>query len=243
MSILSNINTSDQTEAPRDSLGGGGPLETGVYPATIRAVYFQTAESGALAANVHFDIDGREHRERLWFVSGNAKGNRTFYERDGKKFELPSYTTFKDLTLMTVGKLPNEIDTEDGVMNIYSPEASKEVPTTVPMAKELVGKSIRLGLEKQIVDKTQRNDEGKYVPTGETREQNEIVKLFHGETGMTVVEAQAGLTEGAFIKDWETKFAGVTRDKTTKDIGNTPARAVSGVASPATTQPKKSMFG
>ena len=54
---------------------------------------------------------------------------------------------------------------------MYSKEAKAEVPTKVEMLVDLLGQAIIIGVIKQTVDKTVKNDAGVYVPNGETREE------------------------------------------------------------------------
>ncbi len=249
MSLLSNLSVTDDIEVGTDTIGGGsnGPLESGVYDATVKAVYFKNSKGGALAANVHLDINGREVRQQLWIQSGDAKGNRNFYTtKDGKKRYLPGFELFRSLTLMATNKEPSALDLEDGIMKLWDSEAGAEKPSEVPMARELTGAQVQVGMFKQTVDKNVQADDGSYVPSGETRDENEIDKFFDQATGRTLVEAMAGL-EAKFINDWTAKWDGVTRDKTSKVQGTTTAAAApAGFAAPANqpiAAPVKTLFG
>ena len=82
------------------------------------------------------------------------------------------------LCLLTVGKEISQMETETKVVNLYNPESKTEVPTNVEMITELLGKQVLGGLIKQIVDKNVKDAAGNYVPSGETREENELDKLF-----------------------------------------------------------------
>lgn len=48
------------------------------------------------------------------------------------------------------------------------------------------------------------------MPSGETRDINEINKFFRADDGLTVPEIEAQVTEAKFKNDWENKFAGKT---------------------------------
>ena len=248
MSLLSNLSVSDDIEVGTDTLGGGtnGPLESGIYPATVKAVYFKHSAGGALAANVHLDINGREIRQQLWIQSGDAKGNRNFYEtKDGKKRYLPGFELFRSLTLMATNKEPNALDLTDGIMKLWDSAEGKEMPNEVPMARELTGAELQVGMFKQTVDKTMKADDGSYVPTGETRDENEIDKFFDMASGRTLVEAMAGL-DAKHINDWTAKWEGVTRDRTSKVQATTTAAAPAGFGAPANSPvpaPVKTLFG
>ena len=58
-----------------------------------------------------------------------------------------------------------------------------------------------------------QNSEGNWVPSGETRESNEVDKFFDSENGMTITEIEAGSIEAKFVKKWATKNRGVTKNK------------------------------
>ena len=64
------------------------------------------------------------------------------------------------------------------------------------------------------MDKRQKNEStGEYKPTGETRDENVIEKVFHDPTKMTVVEARQGATEPVFYEKWLSKNKGQVRNK------------------------------
>ena len=72
---------------------------------------------------------------------------------------------------------------------------------------------------------------------GETREENEVVKFFRAEDGLTVPEVEAGVTEAKFKADWEKKFTGTVRNRAKGAEAGVKAGA------PSTAQkPTKSLF-
>lgn len=245
MSLLSNLAVTQDIEVAKDSIGGGGPLESGVYKASVKSVHFETSRGGALAANLALDINGREVRQKLWITSGDAKGNKNYYEKDGTKRFLPGFELFRSLTLMTVGKEPSDVNTDEGVLKIWNPQSRKEEPTTVPLARELAGTSIQVGLLKQTVNKRVQNDAGEYVASAETRDENEIDRFFHAESGMTLAEALGGDTAGTFIDMWRSRHEGVTRDRTEKGAAAPARSAIPAFTSsaPAEGTAAKSIFG
>lgn len=253
MSLLQGLNTSEEVTPESDSLGGGGPWDSGLYKVRVVMAYLQKAASGALALNLHLaDENNRELRQTIYVSSGDAKGNKTYYENaQGEKRNLPGFSLFRSLTLMTLNKEPTAITTEDKVIKVYSREAKAEVPTTVPVIVDLLDQEIIAGVVRQVEDRNVKDDNGNYVPSGETRETNEIDKFFHAGTRMTLAEAMAGETEGKFIDGWESKFAGTVRDKTSASKGaanGAPAAAQSNVfaqkaAAASTPKPTASLFG
>lgn len=219
MSLLKNLETKANVEGEKDVLGGGGVLDTNVYPMRVKVAYFTTAASGAVAINLQGDVDGKEVRQQFWVLSGNDKGNKNTYTKDGKEYYLPSFLTANSLALLTVGKELSQLDVEKKVIKLYDFEAKEERPTEVDVLVELTGQMIQAGIQKQTVDKTEKGDDGKYYPTGETREINEVVKFFRYDDGLTVPEIEKGVTEAKFKDDWVGKWAGkvINKAKGNKD--------------------------
>lgn len=216
MSMLANLKTDDSIANERDSLGNSGPVESGLYPSTITLAYLTKAKSEALALNVHAKTDsGREIRETIYMSSGKEKGCTNFYiDKDGQKQYLPGFLTANALALLTVGKEISDLETEQKVVNLYSPEVKAEVPTKVDALTELHGQEVLLGVIKEIVDKQKKNDAtGVYEPTGETREQNTIDKVFRARDRMTTTEIRAKAEEATFVDQWDAKWTGKDRNR------------------------------
>jgi len=247
MSMLSNLAVTDDMEEVRDSVGGPGLLDSGVYLATVKAAYLSTSTGGAMAANIHLDIDGREVRQRLWITTGNAKGNVNYYMRDNRKVPLPDFNRFRSLSLMVAGTEPEHLEPENGIMKLWDSEQQKEVPQEVPLLRELSGTQVKVGILRKVVDKVAKNDAtGSYEPTGETRELNQVDQFFHAETNQSLVEA-LGKVDAAFIDAWTEKNEGRVVDEATKgDTANTrpqSAAFAAPAANAATAAPKQSLFG
>ena len=223
MSLLKNLETKANVEGEKDVLGGGGVLDTNVYPMKVKVAYFTSAASGAVAINLQGDVDGKEVRQQFWVLSGNDKGNKNTYTKDGKEYYLPSFLTANSLALLTVGKELSQLDVEKKVIKLYDFEAKEERPTEVDVLVELTGQMIQAGIQKQTVDKNEKGDDGKYYPTGETREINEVVKFFRYDDGLTVPEIEKGVTEAKFKDDWVAKWAGkvINKAKGNKDGAKT----------------------
>ena len=244
MSILASLTADSSIATDKDSLGGNAALDSGLYLFTVNMAYINKAASGALGLVLHLKTDdNREVRQTLWMTSGTAKGCKNFYEKDGEKHFLPGFTHANNLCLLTVGKEVSAMEPETKVIKLYSSEAKAEVPTKAEVLTELLGKQIVVGLLKQKVDKTAKNAEGVYMPTGETREENEIDKLFRAADRMTAAEIRAQAAEAAFAFTWETKFAGTVRDRskgvTAGAMPGIPMMANAGAAKKPTT----SLFG
>ena len=251
MSLLSGLTIDNSIPVESDVLGGNGPLDSGIYDFKVTLAYLTKANSGALGLVLNLATpQKREHRETLWITSGNAKGNKNYYENaKGEKNYLPGFLHADAICLLTghEGGLAG-MDLEDKVVNVYNPEAGSEVPTQVPVLMDLIGKEILLGLHKQIEDKRAKNEAtGQYEPTGETRETNEIDKVFRARDGMTTAEIRAQAADATFIHSWKEKWEGKVRDKTSKQAGNTgtagsPRAAAAGAQQAAAAQPRKSLF-
>lgn len=243
MSLLANLSTDSSIAEEKDSVGTGGPLESGLYAATVALAYITKASSGALGLVLNLKTEaGREIRQTLWMTSGTAKGGKNYYEKDGEKFYLPGFNHANSLSLLTVGKEISALETETKVVNVYSAEAKSEVPTKVEMLMDLIGKEILIGLIKQTVDKTKKNDNGIYEPTGETRDENDIDKLFRARDRMTTAEIRAQAENATFVDTWSAKWTGNTRNKAKGATGTAGAPKAAGAAATATKKPTTSLF-
>lgn len=218
-----------------DRLGGSSILESGVYLFTINEAYIGEANSGAKCMNLVLETaDKQILRSQQWMTSGKSKGCKAFYivQATGDKHYLPGYVIAKNISMLVAdGKSPNNLVIETRQIMKYDAEAKKEVPTSVPMCIELIGKQILGAVTKTLVDKTKKSGtvdaSGKevYIPTGETRYKNDLVKVFRPRDKKTVTEilAQDGAPEGVFIAKWKERFDGKTEDKTSKVSGHAGA--------------------
>lgn len=239
MSLLATANTAADVNEEQDNIGGGGPLESGAYLANIEMAYLTQAKSGAVGLTLHLKTEKNgEVRETLWVVSGNEKGNKTFYEKDGVKNPLPGFALGNALTRMAIGTPLLEVPTEMKLVNLYDFDAKKEIPTSVEVLTGLLNQPIIMGILKQVEDKNAKGDDGQYHPTGETRERNELHKFFRASDKLTVAEIlDEDCTAPVFYDKWVAKWAGVTRDRTSKD-GAVKAGLPKGTAA----APAKSLF-
>ena len=212
--MLANLASDSSIAEEKDSVGSGGPMDSGLYMSTITMAYLSKSSGGAqgLVFSAKTD-DGKEFRQTLWMTSGDAKGNKNFYEKDGVKSYLPGFNHANSIALLTVSQEIGAIATEEKVVKVYSYEAQAEVPTKVQVFTDLIGKQILLGVIKQTVDKTKKDDHGVYQPTGETREENDLDKVFRARDRMTTSEVRGKAIDASFADVWTDKWAGKVKNK------------------------------
>lgn len=244
---FSNLTSNNEVTQETDVLGGGnGPLDSGVYTGKITMAYMDKSKGGAQSLNCTFELEGgRELRQTFWMTSGTAKGCKNYYEaKDGSKNYLPGFIAANHISLLTVGKEIGEelaASGENKVIKLYDFEQKKEVPTEKFVVVGLLNQDISLGVMKHKVDKTAKGEDGAYHPTGETREINEVEKIFRARDGFTVTEIRAQATEASFKDSWAKKWTGEIRDKSSKDAGAVKTGAPGQTAAAA--KPTNSLFG
>ena len=230
-------------EESTDVLGGGGPLESGAYDSVIKMAYVTEAASEARAINLVLDVGGRDYWETIYVTSGKAKGKKNYYERDGKKYPLPGFTTVNDLCLLATGKDLAKQDIEEKVVNVYDFDARKEVPTKVPVITSIIGEKVKVGIVKIRENKSKKNEStGAYEPTSEERLINEISKVFHHETNKTVSEYINKTEEATFFGKWMEKHNGVLTDKY-KEVSGGGSSGKPGSSKPSSGKATTSLFG
>ncbi|MGV8863226.1 MAG: hypothetical protein ACOH2T_18930 [Pseudomonas sp.] len=240
---FANLDTTGVEDA-KDFLGGGGVLDSDVYPGTIKMAFTGVSEKGAKFLALQFVSDaGQNFRETIYVTN---RSGEIFWERNGKKNPLPGYTTANDLALLATGVGLGDQEIEDKVVSLYNFDAKEEVPTKVPVVTSLLGKRIKLGILRQLEDKNVKNDAGDYVPSGETRDTNTIDKVFHDESDRTVSEVVAKKTEAEFQGKWLEKNQGKVINKVKGAAAGAAGGSVkSGApgAAAAKAAPAKSLFG
>lgn len=239
MSLLSGLSTDSTIADEKDSVGGSRIRASGLYPLTIALAYLTKSAGGALALNLTMKDDDGEVRQQVWIT--NKKGENFYLDKKQEKQYLPGFNQANSLALLTLGKEISALDTEEKVVNLYNFELKADVPTKVDMVMDLIGQEILVGLLKQTVDKTQKNDAGEYVPTGETREENEVDKFFRASDRMTSSEIRARAEEAVFATTWETKWKDQVRNKAKGAAAGT-GTAGAPKAAAAAGKPQASLF-
>lgn len=251
MSLFSTEDKAVKVEEQGDNLGGGQRIEgTDVYPAKIEMAYIDIAKSGAVGVVVHYKTaSGALHRETQYIKSGDAKGNKHYYVKDGNQYNLPGFNTINAVTNLAGDDGFNLLDVEEHiekkVIKVYDFEAKKELPQEKLVIIPLIGKDITIAIQEILEDKTAKNDQGKYIPTGEHRTKFEIAHVFHSDTGMTVSETKAAMKDESLVAEFQAKWLeknqGKVRDKTDKKAAKANA-AGGGAQSGAPKQSTDALF-
>jgi len=237
--LFGGIETGEDIKDQGDFLGGFNAFESDIYDFSIEAAYITIADSGAKCLNVEFKNGNKTLKQQFWFTSGKSKGCKNFYinQKTQEKHFLPGYTMARHLALLTAGgKELHQLTVENRTVKLYNKDAKKELPTMVPMCVELLGKTVSAGVIKRLVDKTKDSNtvdkEGNkiYIPTGETRTENEVVKLFRTRDKMTVTEIMAKAEKAEFADKWLEAWKGKVEDRTSKNNGTAGVPGVPGVA-------------
>lgn len=244
MSLFANL-SGEGLEESQDRLGGFSPLDTAIYKAVIKAFYAGASDSGAMNITILADVGGKEYRETIYIT--NKEGKNYYFDKNDKdktkKIPLPGFTIVDDICLIAAGAPLSEMETEEKIVKVYDSTAKAEVPKAVPMVTALLGQEVYLAIARNLENKTEKQG-NEYVATAETRETNNIEKVFHPEQKITVVEARTGQTEPKFFEAWAERNNGVTRDRrSVKDgQGSTSGAPTKGGAAPAGQAPRKSLF-
>lgn len=244
MSLLSNLSSDSSIADEKDILGDSRVLNSGLYKVKVVHAYVTKSDGGAVGLVLNLKTDaGQDLRSTQWMTSGTAKGAKNFYEKDGEKHYLPGFIMANALCLLTVGKEISQLETETKVIPVYNSEAKGEIPTKVEMLTDLLGQEVLAGVIKQTVDKTKKNPiTGVFEATGETREENEIDKLFRARDRMTTAEIRAKAETAAFADTWVAKWEGKDRNKS-KGASASGTPGLPKPAAAASSKPTASLFG
>ncbi|UAT28902.1 hypothetical protein PP753_gp56 [Dinoroseobacter phage vB_DshP-R7L] len=239
--IFANKKPAVTTEVEDDFIGGGGVLDTDIYPATVKYAYIgKAANSDARNLTLCLVVNGKTEITRsIWMT--NRNGDVTYTDKKTKEEKnLPGYNQVNGLCMLLASKEVGDMDVEEKTLSLYDYESKKEVPQAVECFTELHGENLHVAIQKQIVDKTEKNEAtGDYEPTGETRETNEFIKFFP-ENGLVTISEVAHFIkslggdfeevlkegdigkaiskmedDGAYAGTWLEKNRGQTYDKST----------------------------
>lgn len=232
MSIFSAVQNANLTTKEEDVLGGNFTVPTNVYPAIIKLAYVDKSAKGAI--NVVFDfailVNGKERNHKETIYISNAAGSFTYKDKKtGEDKPMPGFVTADTICKAITGKSITQMTTEKKLVKIYDYTQKAEVPQEKEVLMDLVRGKLELGIQELTVDRTEKSDTGEYVPTGETRDTNEVSKVFT-EDGLTLVEKEAGANEAKFKAAWIKQYAD---KKINKAKGKAAGAKAGGVAKPA----------
>jgi len=260
MNMLANLKIDDNIvlEQEQDRVGGGNrTLDSDIYGFVVDAAYLGASKGGA--ASVSFILKDKKtgdlFKPTIYVTSGRDKGCKPYFtkrdESTGKETHtpLPGFLIANSIAELTTGVPLADQPQEEKVVKIYDFEAKAEKPTKVQMLVDLIGKEIHLGVIRQTVDKNKDNGSGVYVPTGETRDENEVDKVFCAREGfefMTQTEIKAkragdDTIEAVFHKTWLEANKGKTRNKA-KGASGAAGGVAKSAGGAASSKPKTSLF-
>lgn len=217
-----------------------GPLESGVYEATIDMAYMHTAASGAVAVFVKLETAaGNKLEDRIYITSSDAKGNAQTYQdkKTGEVKTMPGLLKINALCELVVGKEFSEMNTEEKTIKLWSFEEKQEVPVKKEVFMELVGKKVHIGVLKVIENKRAPDGNGNWGPTNDMKTINEVDKYFD-ENRLSLKEKQTG-QPSKYCETWERLNTGKDKNKFVP-VPGAPVSASTGSAEPtpsATTRP------
>lgn len=205
-----------KAEVEDDYVGGGGVLDTDIYPAEIKYAYIgKAANSEARNLTLCLKINGMDITRQIWMI--NRDGEVTYQDKKTKEMKnLPGFNQVNGLCMLLVSKEVGNMDVEEKTLSLYDYESKKEVPQAVDCFVELHGLKLQVAVQRQTVDKTEKNEStGDYEPTGETRDINEFIKFFPEDRLVTISEV------AHFIKSLGGDFEDVLNDG---DLGKAIAK-------------------
>lgn len=187
--IFANKKPAAKAEVEDDYIGGGGVLDTDIYPAEIKYAFIgKAANSDARNMTLCLKVNGLEITRQIWMT--NRNGDVTYKDKKtGEDKNLPGFNQVNSLCMLLCSKEVGDMDVEEKTLSLYDFDAKAEVPQAVQCFVELHGKKPQVAIQRQTVDKTEKNEStGDYEPTGETRDQNEFIKFFPEDRLVTISE-------------------------------------------------------
>lgn len=261
MNMLANLKIDDNIvlEQEQDRVGGASrTLDTDIYGFVVDAAYMGASKGGA--TSVSFILkdkkNGNVFKPTVYVTGGKDKGCKPYYTKKdpdtGKEtnYPLPGFLVANSVAELTTGVSLAEQPTEEKIVKIYDFDAKAEKPTKVQMLVDLIGKEINLGVIRQTVDKSKSDGNGGYIATGETRDENEIDKVFCAREGfefMTQTEIKAKnagdeAAVAAFHLTWLEANKGKTRNRAKGASGAAGGVAKASGAGASAGKPKSGLF-
>jgi len=209
-----------------DVIRKGYIKESGVYEAVIKMVYV-LPNPATIGFALEFDLGAAEgtykenvyiSRKRQLDANGVAIGEPEFtFQRNGSSVPMMGYTVMNALTQAAVGQKLDQLTTEPKTVNVYNKDAKKDLPQTMEVVTSLIGKKVIIGLMQEYVDKNKQVGD-KWIPSGEARLSNRIVRVFNS-AGLTVTEVANGVVTPTFMPKWVEHVKGYIKDCTKSKKG------------------------
>lgn len=247
--MFQNLNTNVDTEnleIEEDRLGGGYLFDTDVYDAEIQIAYgVQSPSSKSCGLALILKIGDKEYKQvainnlYAWFQS------KTGDIRNEKGELCTGYKAVDSLCAIATQKLFAEQDFEEKIVNIYDKDAQKEIPQPVQAISSLSGTKVKVAIERQEINKKEKDNSGNYITITDTIEINKITKFFDFETGKTFSELKKG-KEATFLQSWLEKNQGKVIQRLDKNaVASSKATTTAGkssVGNSSAAKPAKSLF-
>lgn len=183
-----------EAQAEKDTLGGFVALPSSVYNMIIKMWYETRTRKGGLAFNLEFEtVDGKKLKTVIYPTSKKSGKEKTTYtDKEGKEVYLADFLTANSLAVMATGKQLHELTPKAKMVKLRDPVSKQEVPTSVPVYTEALGKPVKLGVLRVLENKTVKSGD-EYVPTNDMKQSNRIDKVFNAKTNQTIVELNANV--------------------------------------------------
>lgn len=266
MNMLASLQIEDGVvvEAEQDRVGGSRTMDSDIYTFIIEVAFTDTSKvkntngvesGGARFVTLHLKDKktGTSFKPTVYVTGGKDKGCKPYYTKKddatGKEtnYPLPGFSVANGICELTTGVPLAAQELEEKVVKIYDFDAKTEKPTKVQALVGLSGKEVKLGVLRITEDKNKSDGNGGYAATGETRDINEIDKVFCAREdydNMTQTEIKDKKTddtiEAVFYKTWLEANQGKTRNKSkNKSTAGAPGKPA---ASAAAGKPKSGLF-
>ena len=211
-----------------DRLGGSFTVPTDVYLGGVKMAYIDAWKSGALFIGLELAmlVEGKERTHKEIITISNKEGAFTYTDKKtGDAVPMPGYVMIDGLFKAASGKgFLEQSPTVKGV-KMYCSDAKAEVVKEREVFMDVIGKRVHLAITEQEVDKTAKDPvSGDYKPTGETRKENVLSKVFDGETKQTTGEKAAG-KPAEFCAKWVEQYQGKCSNRAKGNKAGSDAQA------------------
>lgn len=180
MGLFDNVNVQtaapEEVEVQEERVGGGAKVESGCYEAIIKMANLTESQGGAIGVKLSLETeDGISLTMTEYITSGTEKGVKTYYEKDGKKFDLPGYAKIKGLNYLLNNVDGEPTNVEEREIKEYDYEAKAEITVRRRVILDFIGKPIGICLA--VVN------EDDYRDTTKSRIKKDIRHFFDPVTG------------------------------------------------------------